>query len=134
MEQGTADCVPCFDFVSRAIASKLRKQGKQKGIIQSGLLAFLAQAAFGFIGFQDIESEMAQESHVLGTVPDPNTGVIFMKNDIQDPVETIFDSPMGACRRQNAGSVIGQRTNIVGRLALHLSADMPFALNANQAV
>lgn len=65
-------------------------------IVPASAEAFVLNAHVGgLLLFEGIESEMAQEGKVLSAVIFADAAVIFSKGDIQDPVEGVFNLPMG---------------------------------------
>jgi len=50
---------------------------------------------------------MAQDSHILRAIAEANTGIIFTKIDVKDPMETVFNCPMSTGNGQQVGRMIG---------------------------
>ncbi len=44
----------------------------------------------------DVDSEVPNDRHVLGAVAFSDAGEVFFEGDIENPVEGVFDLPMGA--------------------------------------
>jgi hypothetical protein len=72
---------------------------------------------------------MAHYAHILRRSAGPNVAGIFVKNDIQHPMDAVFDAPMAAhegihlSRRTNmieqVGALVGSRAPIGGALRFH---------------
>ncbi len=50
--------------------------------------------------FDNVEGHLSQDGHIVGRVTDADASVIFSEDDIQDPMETVFNGPMKAGRPQ----------------------------------
>ena len=58
-------------------------------------------ATFGCLFLlEQVQGDVAQNSKVLRTVTPADAAVVFIKGDIQDPMEFIFNPPMSSDRRQ----------------------------------
>ena len=44
----------------------------------------------------DVDSEVPDDSHVLCAVAFSDAGEVFLEGDIEDPMEGVFDLPMGS--------------------------------------
>jgi len=54
-------------------------------------------ATFGALFLtEQIESNMAQHCEILGGIPFSHTTVVFSESNIQDPVNSVLDFPMGS--------------------------------------
>ena len=69
---------------------------RQKSVIESSFITFLAETAFGGVLFENIEGEAAPNSPVLGTIARPYAGGIRTQGPIQHPMKTVFNPPMAA--------------------------------------
>src|SRR5256885_9759529 len=56
---------------------------------------------------------MTQKGHILRAVTKTNARVIFMKGDIQDPMEAVFNGPMVAGGLQKTCCLVGKTADIV---------------------
>jgi hypothetical protein len=78
-----------------------RNLGSHSGGLSCGL-----DGAFAASCAAEVEGEAADERHVLGAVAAPETGLVLLEDDTEDPMEA-FDAPMGADRP--SGTLRGER-------------------------
>ena len=69
---------------------------QEESIVPSGGFAFGAEAFFAGSGFDEIESHVFDGGHVFGTVFGSEAHEIVVEDDVEDPVEAVFDAPVGA--------------------------------------
>jgi hypothetical protein len=61
-------------------------------LLPASLELFGMDTAFGcFLLFEQIESDVAQDSQVFRSLIFANTATVFSQSDIQDPVQFVFD-------------------------------------------
>src|SRR3990172_6607991 len=71
-------------------------------MIPTGQQAFALDTALaGYLLFEQVQSDMAQQSQVFGSMILPHPAAIFIKGNIQGPMQLILDAPMRAYRRQD---------------------------------
>ncbi len=58
--------------------------------------SILDTCADGSVLFEQAKGDATQDGEVLGTVIFAQTALIFAEGDVQDPVEGIFNRPVGA--------------------------------------
>ncbi len=68
----------------------------EEGIVISTTAAFSGKGKVNRIAFEDIESNMADDSHIFCGMIFPNTAVVFVEGHIQAPMERILDALMFA--------------------------------------
>ncbi len=68
----------------------------EEGIVISAAAAFSGKRKVSRVAFEDIESNMADDSHIFSGMIFPDTTVILMEGHIQTPMERILDAPMFA--------------------------------------
>jgi len=66
----------------------------EEGIVISAAAAFSGKRKVNRVAFEDIESNMADDSHIFHGMILPDTAVILMEGHIQAPMERILDVPM----------------------------------------
>ncbi len=72
------------------------KDISEEGIIISAAAAFSGKRKVSRVAFEDIESNMADDSHIFCGMIFPDTTVVLMEGHIQTPVERILNAPMFA--------------------------------------
>jgi hypothetical protein len=74
-------------------------------IIPGGLLAPGPHADPGCSATtHEVDGDLAQDGQITGGNPVPDAAVILAERDIQDPMETIFDTPYRTPRRRRLGT------------------------------
>ena len=64
-------------------------------MVPSGDEAFIVDATlFRAVLLEEVEGDMAQDSHILSAVAFAQAGLILPESNIKDPMEAIFDLPM----------------------------------------
>ncbi len=81
----------------------------------------------GFLLFEQIESDMAQDGEVFGRLVFAYPAVVFIKGHIQNPMEFVFDRPMFAHHMEYTFCIAGQAGDIKTHLAGLLASDYPCA-------
>ena len=71
----------------------------------------------GFLLFEQVESNMAQDGQVFGSLIFADTTVIFIQSHIQHPMQFIFDGPVFANDLQNSFCIAGQTGDVEAHLA-----------------
>jgi len=91
----------------------------EEGIVISTAAAFSGKGKVSRAAFEDIESNMAGDSHISCGMIFPDTAVVLMEGHIQAPMERILNAPMFAdclCKsgqiRQRSGRIPGIFTNL----------------------
>src|SRR3954469_8633230 len=95
--------------------SELGEEFCEIGVLPTGPFDFDTQGALGgFLG-QEIKGHMAQDGEVMWTVIAAISGIVLIHNHVQDPMQVVFDRPMGPrCvpesfrRQRRAQQVIGR--------------------------
>ncbi len=82
------------------------------------------------LGFShEVYGHVFDDGHVFGTVAGAQSGEIIAEDDIEDPVETVFDVPVGA---HGAGEGLGVepgRGEVVAFLAFDLAVALDLGLD-----
>ena len=73
------------------------ERGQEIGVIPFGELAFSLDRVFSGHGADEIEGQMAHQSHVLGAVAASQARLVLFEDDIEHPVQAVFDSPVRPC-------------------------------------
>ena len=94
------------------------------GGLSRGFAAHLALCAL-----DEVESGLTDDSHVLGSVVSSEPGQVVVEDDVQDPVQPVFDVPVVSCGLGNQRGGCGQRSNIEVAGASRLGTDFAFALD-----
>lgn len=71
----------------------------EEGVIPSSSFEFSSDGAFLSVCFDEIEGDASQHGEVEGGVVGSGAGVVFVENDIHDPMQLVLDAPMGAYSR-----------------------------------
>lgn len=66
---------------------------------------------------------MTQHGKIFGGIASPNPREVFLKGDIQDPMDFVFNLPVGAHRLSKLSRIAGQRRDIVANLGGGLMGD-----------
>jgi len=90
----------------------LRKEGEEEGVIQSSTIAFLGEAAIGRIPLEDVEGHVADDGHILSSMAGAQAGLILAKDDIQDPMQVVFDGPVLGDGVKDEGRISGQAADV----------------------
>lgn len=85
----------------RAIASKVSKELKEERIIKSRAIALAFETSLIRMAVEQIEGDVAQDSEGFRRSVQADTGSILGKGDIQRPVKSVFNGPMGASGIKN---------------------------------
>lgn len=70
------------------------QDGEQVVIAPSGSFDLQPHTALAVLAFKRIESQSAQGGKILGRITLAGTALIFLEDNIEDPVEAVFDAPM----------------------------------------
>lgn len=74
---------------------------------------------------EQAKGHASQQSEVFRTIVSPDTRNILAKGDIQNPVELIFNAPMGTNCTTDLNGIAGERTEIKLNLTGGLVPKMP---------
>src|SRR5215831_17107019 len=75
--------------------SKLSDKLGQICVIPACELELSTQGRLGVVLSHDVESHVAQDGEIVGSVVEAISGLILIHNDVEAPMESIFDAPMG---------------------------------------
>jgi hypothetical protein len=75
--------------------------------------------------FEEVERHMPQHDKVLLTVVLAHTTAIFLKGQIEHPMQTIFDAPMAADRVSKGLGIACQARHVVAPFAGDLLTHLP---------
>ena len=66
-------------------------------VVACCLIASGPEAQFGrFLSFRKVESDVTRYCQVLRTFVPSDAAVVFAESDIQNPVRSVYNAPMGA--------------------------------------
>ncbi len=68
----------------------------EEGIVISAATTFSGKRKVSRVVFEDVERNMADDSHIFCGMIFPDTTVVLMKGHIQAPMERILNAPMFA--------------------------------------
>src|SRR3954447_26335876 len=75
--------------------SDLGEELCEVSVLPTGPFDFDTQGTLGgFLG-QEIKGHMAQDGEVMWAVIAAVSGIVLIHNDVQDPMQVVFDRPMG---------------------------------------
>ena len=70
---------------------------EQVVVVPAGHVSFDLDADLGGgLLFQEVQRETANDRQILDGMPHPDAAVVFPKDDVQDPVEAVLDTPVQA--------------------------------------
>src|SRR3954471_18863954 len=96
--------------------SDLGEELCEVGVLPAGPFDFDTQGAFGgFLG-QEIKGHMAQDGEVMRAVIAAVSGIVLIHNHVQDPMQVVFDCPMGPCRVPESFRRQWRAQQVIGRL------------------
>src|SRR6202048_4479110 len=72
----------------------------QEGVVPAGALDFAAHRLAVRMGAQNVEGESSQGGEVLRRVVFPRPVLVLIHDDVEHPVQLVFDAPVRAHRRQ----------------------------------
>jgi hypothetical protein len=75
------------------------EQLSHEGIIPSGLFSFSSHTTCARTVMEQIESDFSQQSEIVPSMVFSDSGRVFLKRDIQHPMQTVFYRPVLAYRR-----------------------------------
>jgi hypothetical protein len=78
----------------RASAGDSAEQLSHKGIVPRGLFSSASDTASGWTVVEQIESNFSQQSEIVPSMLVPDAGRVFLKRDIQHPMQTVFNQPV----------------------------------------
>jgi len=110
------------------------KNLRQVVFTQGAAKAFGLETAATRLLAQQIERDMAQHGHILRCVVRPNPARIFIKYHIQDPMNAIFDPPMGANVVIGGCGIQHLARQIVPLFGRGDGIQSPFALNTDHTL
>ena len=70
-------------------------------VIERGPKAFGFHTAFTQLLADEIACDVAYHPHILRRMARPNAAGIFMKDDVEDPMDAVFDPPMAPHERMH---------------------------------
>jgi hypothetical protein len=94
----TAAFVSCLPNIRRQgnRTSELCEELAKVIVLPAGEFELAAQGSFGVVLAHDVEGHMASHSEVVGTVVQAISGLIFVHDDVEAPVQAVLNAPMGA--------------------------------------
>ena len=87
------------------------------GIVPSGLLELAAQGAFGGVFLHDVQRHVSQDRQIVWSVAQSAPVLIFIHDDIEPPVQSVFDPPVLAGDLVEAFAGQGCAEQIIGSTA-----------------
>ena len=138
----TAQQTRCVPSPLWAGLSHVADEIEKEGIVPTGAFDFLTHGYPVWMRSNDIESESSQDREVLRGVVFSGSVAILVEQDIEHPMQSVFDAPMTAHNLQQppGGDVFGKHIvahgRLVGRLAMAASArgDASHGNDARKAV
>src|SRR5262249_3675013 len=122
----------------RAGLSHVAKELKKKGIIPAGALELEAQGGVGVgMGSGDVEGKSPEDGKVGRAVVLAIAGQILVEDDVERPVQAVFDGPMGANDAQNLCATVvlaHQEVALDGFILAALAADLRDGFEAREVV
>ncbi len=88
---------------SRLTCGERKGFGEVVGVPGSELSLGL-EGSFVWHGADEVEGEVADARHVLGAVTGSEAGLVFVEEDVEDPVQAVLDGPVAA---GGLGEVLG---------------------------
>src|SRR2546423_1858985 len=76
--------------------SHLGEEVEQVCVLPSCTFHFSANRGFVGVGVEDVESETADHGEICRAIVLAGTGAIFIEHDVEDPVQTVLDTPVSA--------------------------------------
>ena len=82
----------------------------------------------------DVDGEPSQDGEVLRGISCSDTAVVLVEDDVENPVQLVFDRPMAACDLQQAfgGDIFGEQKVADERLVGMLSLKAPAGRDAGR--
>ena len=77
----------------------------------------------------EVDGEVFDDGHVLRAVAGPQAGEIVAEDDIEHPMEPVFDAPMGAHRLGEGCGIELGRAEIVAAFVRGFAAALGFGLD-----
>ena len=74
----------------------LSHEGGEECIVPSGSLDLASDRALAGVGFCEVQGDPGQDGQIEGSVVGSSAGPSLFKHDVHDPVQLLFDAPMGA--------------------------------------
>src|SRR5215467_10289692 len=96
--------------------SKLSDKLGQVFVIPACELELSTQGRLGVVLSHDIESHVAQDGEIVGSIVEAISGLILVHNDVEAPMEPIFDAPMGTHYIREALGGQGCAERVIGCL------------------
>src|SRR4051812_2709425 len=86
------------------------------GVLPTGPFDFDTQGALGgFLG-QEIKGHMAQDGEVMWAVIAAVSGIVLIHNHVQEPMQVVFDHPMGPRRVPESFRRQRRAEQVIGRV------------------
>ena len=96
--------------------------------VSGGLFAFGSYTAFcATFLVQEVQGDLAEQGEDSRRVAGPHAGFVFTEYDVQPPVQTVFDRPVGADDSAEFLHVVLQAGDVITRLASRLTILCAFA-------
>src|SRR5262245_35568707 len=76
--------------------SHMTEHGEEKGVVPASTLDFATYGLGVGMRSQDVESEPAQDSEVLGSIVLSRPVAVLVEVDVEDPVQLVLDGPVAA--------------------------------------
>src|SRR5262249_10135855 len=103
--------------------SKLSDKLGQVFVIPACELELSTQGRLGVVLSHDIESHVAQDGEIVGSIVEAISGLILVHNDVEAPMEPIFDAPMGTHYIREALGGQGCAEKVIGCLSRGLGGE-----------
>src|SRR5580700_11532154 len=87
---------PPLPLPTRAGLSHLGEHREKEGVVPASVLDFAAYGSLVGMRAKNVECELAQNSEVFGAIVSAVAGAVFVEDDVEHPVQAVFDAPMGA--------------------------------------
>src|SRR4051794_20774218 len=94
-------------------------------VLPSRPLDLDAQGALGRLLANEIEGHVTEDSEVVGAIIQAISGIVFVHDDVEAPVQAVFDRPVRAGDMAEALGRQRRAEQVVGRLGGHLGAGLP---------
>src|SRR6185437_5113764 len=100
--------------------SHIGEEGEEIILGPACALDLSAQRGRVVVAAQDVESEPAQDGEIWGSVVLSGAVAILVENDIEGPVQAVFDAPMFAHDAQHLGGIVsaGEQVEPFGTFAV----------------
>jgi hypothetical protein len=120
---------------ARAIALKSvsKNEVSERRVIPASLESFVVNPAFGAgVLASQIEGDMAKHGEIFRRMAQPDSGLIFAKGPIENPVDTVLNPPMRADRVGKLLDIMRKAREIIALLDGHLVLEVAFRFDHPQ--